>query len=45
MDRVTLRENVSAFQRIWLRPRVLRDVSVLDPSTEVTGAITIDDSI
>eukprot|EP01052_Picozoa_sp_SAG31_P002854 SAG31_NODE_103_length_25164_cov_12.124317_22_plen_299_part_00 len=36
-DEMTLRENASAFQRIWLKPRVLRDVSVLDPSTEVFG--------
>eukprot|EP01051_Picozoa_sp_SAG22_P025356 SAG22_NODE_7472_length_736_cov_1.089482_1_plen_140_part_00 len=36
-DEVTLRENMNAFQRIWLKPRVLRDVSILDPSTQILG--------
>ncbi|MEX0801235.1 MAG: alpha-hydroxy acid oxidase [Dehalococcoidia bacterium] len=36
-DEVTLRANREAFQRIQLRPRVLVDVSTVDPSTEVLG--------
>jgi 4-hydroxymandelate oxidase len=36
-DEVTLRENRAAFERIQLRPRVLVDVSRVDPSTEVLG--------
>ena len=36
-DEVTLRENRAAFQRLWLRPRVLVDVSRIDPSTTVLG--------
>src|SRR2546425_8017280 len=36
-DEVTLRENVAAFQRYWLRPRVLVDVSKIDLSTTVLG--------
>jgi 4-hydroxymandelate oxidase len=36
-DEVTLRDNVEAFRRLRLRPRVLVDVSVLDPATEAFG--------
>jgi (S)-mandelate dehydrogenase len=37
-DEVTLADNCSAFQRIRLRPRVLRDVSRVDISTPLFGA-------
>ncbi|KAJ2549406.1 hypothetical protein EV175_004463, partial [Coemansia sp. RSA 1933] len=37
-DMVTLQENQRAFDRIALRPRILRDVSHVDPSTTVLGA-------
>jgi 4-hydroxymandelate oxidase len=37
-DELTLADNVAAWQRIRLRPRVLRDVSVVDTSTTVLGA-------
>ena len=33
----TLRDNRVAFERIWLRPRVLVDVSVIDTRTTVLG--------
>ncbi|MDO8615823.1 MAG: alpha-hydroxy acid oxidase [Dehalococcoidia bacterium] len=36
-DELTLRDNRLAFQRLQLRPRVLVDVSRVDPSTEVLG--------
>ncbi|KAJ2808183.1 Hydroxyacid oxidase 1 [Coemansia helicoidea] len=36
-DMVTLRENQRAFDRIALRPRVLRDVSAVDTRTTVLG--------
>jgi (S)-2-hydroxy-acid oxidase len=36
-DEVTLRENVAAFRRRKLRPRVLVDVSSIDTSTELLG--------
>jgi 4-hydroxymandelate oxidase len=36
-DELTIAENCRAFQRIALRPRVLVDVSVVDPSTQVLG--------
>jgi len=36
-DEITLRENHLAFQRLWLRPRVLVDVSKIDLSTEIFG--------
>ena len=36
-DELTLADNVAAWRRLRLRPRVLRDVSVLDPSTTVLG--------
>ena len=39
-DEITLRENHSAFQRIWLRPRILVDVSVIDTRTTLLGCAT-----
>ena len=36
-DEVTLRENHNAFQRIFLKPRVLVNVSSIDTSTTVLG--------
>ena len=36
-DEVTMRENNSAFGRIWFRPRILRDVSKIDFSTSLLG--------
>ncbi|URD93357.1 hypothetical protein MUK42_32980 [Musa troglodytarum] len=36
-DQFTLRENVEAFQRIMLRPRILVDVSKIDMSTTLLG--------
>jgi len=39
-DEVTLRENTSAYHRIWLRPRVLRDVKHVDGSTTLLGTKT-----
>jgi L-lactate dehydrogenase (cytochrome) len=32
-DETTMRDNISAFHRIWLRPRILRNVSSIDTST------------
>jgi L-lactate dehydrogenase (cytochrome) len=37
-DEVTLRENEAALGRLWLRPRVLVDVSTVDTSAELLGA-------
>ncbi len=36
-DELTLADNVAAWSRLRLRPRVLRDVSVIDTSTTVLG--------
>jgi isopentenyl diphosphate isomerase/L-lactate dehydrogenase-like FMN-dependent dehydrogenase len=36
-DDVTVRANREAFQRIWLRPRAMQDVSNVDLSTTVLG--------
>jgi isopentenyl diphosphate isomerase/L-lactate dehydrogenase-like FMN-dependent dehydrogenase len=36
-DEITLRANRSAYDRIWLLPRALADVSTMDISTEVFG--------
>lgn len=36
-DEVTLSENEAAWQRLQLRPKVLRDVAAVDPSTTVLG--------
>lgn len=37
-DELTLADNVAAWRRLRLRPRVLRDVRVVDTSTTVLGA-------
>jgi 4-hydroxymandelate oxidase len=39
-DEITLRDNVAAFRKRKLRPRVLVDVSSVDTSTEVLGTRT-----
>lgn len=36
-DEITIRENRLAFQRVWFRPRILRDVSSVDWSTTILG--------
>lgn len=36
-DEITMRENYTAFHRIWFRPRILRDVSKVDFSTKILG--------
>eukprot|EP01065_Artemidia_motanka_P038359 TRINITY_DN47206_c0_g1_i1.p1 TRINITY_DN47206_c0_g1~~TRINITY_DN47206_c0_g1_i1.p1 ORF type:complete len:588 (+),score=159.83 TRINITY_DN47206_c0_g1_i1:80-1765(+) len=36
-DEMTLRENHSAFQRVWLKPRVMVDVSRIDTSCKILG--------
>ncbi len=36
-DEITLADNVAAWRRMRLRPRVLRDVSVIDTTTTVLG--------
>ncbi|KAI0741103.1 glyoxylate dehydrogenase [Earliella scabrosa] len=36
-DEITIRENRMAYQRVWFRPRILRDVSVVDWSTTILG--------
>ncbi|KAG6876629.1 hypothetical protein C0992_012205 [Termitomyces sp. T32_za158] len=36
-DEITIRENRGAYQRVWFRPRVLRDVSSVDWSTTILG--------
>ncbi|KAH8553421.1 FMN-dependent dehydrogenase-domain-containing protein [Umbelopsis sp. PMI_123] len=36
-DEITLRENHSAFHRIWLKPRVMVDVEKVDMSTSLLG--------
>jgi L-lactate dehydrogenase (cytochrome) len=36
-DEITLRENRSAFQKIWFRPRVLVDVAKIDMTTTMLG--------
>ncbi|KAK4427419.1 Peroxisomal (S)-2-hydroxy-acid oxidase GLO4 [Sesamum alatum] len=40
-DQHTLEENVKAFQRIFIRPRVLIDVSRIDTSTTIMGYNTL----
>ncbi|EEU37876.1 uncharacterized protein NECHADRAFT_88152 [Fusarium vanettenii 77-13-4] len=37
MDLITLHENESAYDRYRIRPRVLRDISVIDTSTTIFG--------
>lgn len=39
-DEITMRENRSAYQRLWFRPRILRDVSKIDYSTTLLGVRT-----
>src|ERR1022692_252474 len=36
-DELTLRRNVEAFRRLEFRPRVLRDMGTVDPSTTLLG--------
>ncbi|KAF7312632.1 Glyoxylate dehydrogenase [Mycena indigotica] len=36
-DEITLRENRMAYQRIWFRPRILRDVAAVDWSHTILG--------
>ncbi|KAI5119167.1 hypothetical protein M0805_008650 [Coniferiporia weirii] len=36
-DEIALRENHNAFQRVWFRPRVLRNVSKVDTSHTIMG--------
>lgn len=36
-DEITIRENRLAYQRVWFRPRILRDVSTVDWSTTILG--------
>lgn len=43
-DETTLRDNMSAFHRIWLRPRILRDVSAVDPTTTILNLTQPDGS-
>jgi L-lactate dehydrogenase (cytochrome) len=38
-DEVTLGRNVAAFRRLELRPRILRDVATVDPSTTLLGRV------
>jgi 4-hydroxymandelate oxidase len=37
-DEITLRENEAAFDRVLLRPRVLRDVTKVDPRVDLFGS-------
>lgn len=37
-DELTYNENVSAFQRIWLKPRILVDVANVDTSCTILGS-------
>jgi L-lactate dehydrogenase (cytochrome) len=39
-DELTLRRNRAAYQRVEFRPRVLRDVTVVDPRTSLLGRET-----
>ncbi|KAM0797240.1 FMN-dependent dehydrogenase-domain-containing protein [Usnea florida] len=36
-DEITMRENHSAFHKIWFRPRILHDVECIDLSTKMLG--------
>ncbi|ESK97372.1 mitochondrial cytochrome [Moniliophthora roreri MCA 2997] len=36
-DEITIRENRLAYQRVWFRPRILRDVTTVDWSTTILG--------
>ncbi|TKA32068.1 hypothetical protein B0A50_01315 [Salinomyces thailandicus] len=37
-DEMTMRENHSAFHKIWFRPRILQDVENIDTSTTMLGS-------
>ncbi|OAV85655.1 hypothetical protein PTTG_30363 [Puccinia triticina 1-1 BBBD Race 1] len=37
-DEISLRENRAAFQRVWFRPRILRDVRTIDYSCVLLGS-------
>jgi 4-hydroxymandelate oxidase len=37
-DEITVRENIAAWQRLRLRPRVLRDVAVIDTGVTILGS-------
>lgn len=39
-DEITLRENHTAFQRIWLKPRILVNVKNIDMTTSILGVKT-----
>ncbi|KNZ57320.1 L-lactate dehydrogenase (Cytochrome) [Puccinia sorghi] len=39
-DEMSMRENSAAFQRVWFRPRVLRDVSRIDYSSRLLNSST-----
>jgi L-lactate dehydrogenase (cytochrome) len=39
-DEITMRENTLAYQRVWFRPRILRNVKHVDYSTTVLGRKT-----
>lgn len=39
-DEITMRENRNAYQRIWFRPRILRDVTKVDYSSKILGHAT-----
>lgn len=36
-DEITIRENHNAYQRIWFRPRILRNVASVDWSHQILG--------
>ncbi|KAF7792747.1 hypothetical protein EIP86_003845 [Pleurotus ostreatoroseus] len=36
-DEITIRENRAAYQRVWFRPRILRDVATVDWTTTILG--------
>ncbi|TKA55417.1 hypothetical protein B0A53_02341 [Rhodotorula sp. CCFEE 5036] len=36
-DEITMRENRNAYQRIWFRPRILRDVTNIDFASTILG--------
>lgn len=36
-DEITMRENRIAYQRLWFRPRILRNVANIDFSTNLLG--------
>ncbi|GAA5895131.1 hypothetical protein JCM5296_000889 [Sporobolomyces johnsonii] len=39
-DEITMRENRGAYQRLWFRPRILRDVTTIDYSSTILGQKT-----